>query len=163
MSWSIDLEEQYDKIYRYCFYKLRSQEAAEDVTQEAFLRFMGLADAVPDRTEGDCGRNYGLPYLYTIARNLCVDEFRRRRREAFCEDGEWAEQIKDADHTEKVVEQMALKNALAKLSGEEREMILLRYVNEEPLSVICEMYHISRFTAHRKLKRSLARLRELMG
>ena len=36
----IDLEEQYDKIYRYCYYKLHHREKAEDITQEAFLRFL---------------------------------------------------------------------------------------------------------------------------
>ena len=32
---SMDYEEQYDKIYRYCFFKLHDRECAEDVTQEA--------------------------------------------------------------------------------------------------------------------------------
>jgi len=32
-----DTEEQYDKIYRYCYFKLHSRELAEDVTQETFL------------------------------------------------------------------------------------------------------------------------------
>uniref|UniRef100_UPI004056704F RNA polymerase sigma factor n=1 Tax=Acetatifactor sp. TaxID=1872090 RepID=UPI004056704F len=36
---SLDLEEQYDKIYRYCYFKVRKREVAEDITQEAFLRF----------------------------------------------------------------------------------------------------------------------------
>lgn len=162
MNWSIDLEEQYDKIYRYCYYRLRSREAAEDVTQEAFLRFLGLADAAPARGEEDCGRGYGPAYLYTIARNLCMDEFRRRKRTVSSGAEGWAEQIADADQAEKVLEQIALENALSKLSGEERELILLRYANEEPFAVICEIFAISRFTAHRRLKRALTKLRESM-
>lgn len=35
-----DLDEQYDKIYRYCYMKLRHQQAAEDITQKTFLRFL---------------------------------------------------------------------------------------------------------------------------
>ena len=35
-----DMDEQYDKIYRYCYMKLKHRQAAEDVTQEAFLRFL---------------------------------------------------------------------------------------------------------------------------
>ncbi len=35
----MDLEEQYDKIYRYCYFKVRRRETAEDITQETFLRF----------------------------------------------------------------------------------------------------------------------------
>ncbi len=33
-----DMDEQYDKIYRYCYMKLKHRQAAEDVTQETFLR-----------------------------------------------------------------------------------------------------------------------------
>ena len=36
----MDLEELYDKVYRYCYMKLRHPQAAEDITQEAFLRFL---------------------------------------------------------------------------------------------------------------------------
>ena len=35
----LDLEEQYDKIYRYCYFKLHHQQSAEDITQETFLRY----------------------------------------------------------------------------------------------------------------------------
>lgn len=65
----MDFEEQYDKIYRYAYYKMKQAEIAEDITQETFLRFL----------ESDTYRNTGqaLQYLYTIARNLCMDEFRK--------------------------------------------------------------------------------------
>ncbi|MDE5589874.1 MAG: RNA polymerase subunit sigma-24, partial [Acetatifactor sp.] len=53
----MDLDEQYDKIYRYCFFRLRQRETAEDITQETFLRFF----------ESTTYRNTGqaLRYLYT--------------------------------------------------------------------------------------------------
>ena len=37
---SVDIEEQYEKIYRYCYFKLKNRESAEDITQEAFLRYL---------------------------------------------------------------------------------------------------------------------------
>ena len=30
---TLDIDTQYDRIYRYCYYRLRSREEAEDVTQ----------------------------------------------------------------------------------------------------------------------------------
>ena len=66
---AIDIEEQYDKIYRYCYYHLRDLERAEDVTQETFLRWFS-SDTYRDR-------NQLLHYLYTVARHLCADEARR--------------------------------------------------------------------------------------
>lgn len=35
---SMDEKTLYDKIYRYCYYRLGQAELAEDITQEAFLR-----------------------------------------------------------------------------------------------------------------------------
>ena len=35
----MDIEEQYDKIYRYCYFKLYDTQLAQDITQETFLRF----------------------------------------------------------------------------------------------------------------------------
>ena len=37
---SLDINEQYDKIYRYCFLRVRHKETAEDLTQETFLRYL---------------------------------------------------------------------------------------------------------------------------
>lgn len=54
----MDLEKQYDKIYRYCYFRLHDEQSAQDITQETFLRFY-RQDLKPDH-----GRE--LPYLYTI-------------------------------------------------------------------------------------------------
>ena len=62
----MDLEEQYDKIYRYCYFKIRQREIAEDITQETFLRFFERSDYI--------SKGRSLQYLYTIARHLCIDE-----------------------------------------------------------------------------------------
>lgn len=47
--------------------------------------------------------------------------------------------------------------------AEERELILLRYVNEVPVVVMSQLYGISRFALHRKLKAILAKLRKHFG
>lgn len=66
----MDIEEQYDKIYRYCYFKLYDKQLAQDITQETFLRFF--------RQDLCLDSNKELPYLYTIAKNLCVDNFRKK-------------------------------------------------------------------------------------
>jgi len=37
---SLNLEEQYDRIYKYLYFRLHDQHTAEDLTQETFLRFI---------------------------------------------------------------------------------------------------------------------------
>lgn len=56
---SADIEEQYDKIYRYCYFKTQNAALAEDLTQECFLKYISQNTYVE--------RGKELAYLYTIA------------------------------------------------------------------------------------------------
>ena len=64
----LNLEEQFDRIFKYLYFHLHDKHMAEDMTQKAFLRFLG------SRTYRDENRH--LQYLYTIARNLCSQYYR---------------------------------------------------------------------------------------
>ena len=142
----MDYEAQYDKIYRYCYFKLQNQTVAEDVTQETFLRFLESS------TYKERGRE--LNYLYTIARNLCIDESRKRVSD------ELSEEISEEGPEERLLERVVMKQAMEKLTTEERELVLLRYVNEVPVKVICELRGCSRFSLNRQMKQVLKKLRE---
>lgn len=141
---SMDLEEQYDKIYRYCYFKLHHRETAEDITQETFLRFLDSG------TYHDTGR--ALRYLYTIAGNLCIDEYRRRPVEPLSED------LAASEPQNQLLTNMAVRQALQELSPEDQELLLLRYVNEVPMAVICSLLNISRFAAYRRIQKALNQL-----
>ena len=67
----MDLEDQYDKLYRYCYFRVRDVQTAEDLVQETFLRWL---DHYPGQREREA-----LPTLYTIARNVFLDQTRRKR------------------------------------------------------------------------------------
>lgn len=143
---ALDIEEQYEKIYRYCFYRLQDKEMAEDVTQETFLRWFA----------SDTYRNQGqlLQYLYTVARNLCADEFRRSAFQPIPED------IPSED-TDPLLS-IALRTELDKLNGEDRELVLLRYINKVPMGVLCKLYGQSRFSLYRRIKHILKVLRDAL-
>ncbi len=141
---ALDIEEQYDKIYRYCFFRLRDRHRAEDVTQETFLRWLA------SDTYRDTGQT--LQYLYTVARNLCADEGRRPTAEPLPED-------LPAEGGDPLVS-IALRSELDRLSPEDRELVLLRVVNEVPVGVLCRLYGVSRFALYRRLRGILKRLRE---
>ena len=145
----MDYEAQYDKIYRYCYYKVNNAAVAEDITQETFLRFL------ENNTYKENGK--GLNYLYTIARNLCIDEYRKRVTE------ELPEELAENGLEESMIESLSMKLALSKLSPMERELILLRFVNEVPVKVICELQECSRFALNRRIKQVLKKLREYLA
>lgn len=143
---AIDIEEQYDKIYRYCYYRLRDRERAEDVTQETFLRWFA-SDTCRDK-------NQLLRYLYTVARNLCIDEYRRPVTQPLPED--LPEQERDP------LASLVLRAELDKLAPEDRELVLLRYVNEVPMAVLGQLYGLSRFALRRRLNGILKTLRKAL-
>ena len=144
----MDIEEQYDKIYRYCYFKMYDDQIAQEITQETFLRFykQGL----------NLGSDKELPYLYTIAKNLCIDHFRRRTTESL---EEITEEVID-DPTEDLISNLTLRMIMSKLPEDEQELIFLRYVNEISVTAICKITGLSRFAVYRRLSKSLKWLKE---
>jgi len=147
-SVSVDLNEQYDKIFRYCYFKVRNRTVAEDITQETFLRFFERQNK-----ENDIVKE--MHYLYTIAGNLCADQFRKKQSEELTDDIP-----DDKDHEDDILTSVALGSAMKKLSNEERELIILRYVNEVPVSVLSRLYGISRFAMSRRIRRIVSFLKK---
>ena len=139
---SVELKDQYDRILRYCFYKIHDRDKAEDITQETFLRFLEHSDYH--------GIGKDLQYLYTIAGNLCADCYRKMPSE------ELTDTIPDdADEEEQVLTGVALSSAIRKLPPEDAELILLRYANEVPVSVLSKIHGVSRFSMNRRIKKIL--------
>ena len=148
---SMDLEAVYDKIYRYVCFKIKDRATAEDITQETFLR------AIDKR-----GSAYScnIRYLYTIAKNLCVDEYRRIRPDPISEEYEHDQASSDRS----LEDVLAVREAVAKLPIEDQEILLLRYVNNESVNTVSKALGISRFAVYRRLKSAEDKLRkDLVG
>ena len=143
----MDLENAYDKIYRYVYFRIKDQTVAEDITQETFLRFISQKGNIHD---------YEMKYLYTIARNLCIDEFRRVKPDSLSEDYEHIASVQG----DSLEERMAVRDAVAKLPVEDQEMLLLRHVNNESVGTISKTLGISRFALYRRLKSAEDKLRD---
>ncbi len=145
---SIDIKEQYDKIYRFCYYKVGNHVIAEDLTQETFLKYFAQTSYL------EHGKK--LAYLYTIARNLCIDHYRRRREETL------SEEAPDADHFGQVELSIALRQALKILPVAEQELLLFRYANELSVREISSIMGISRFTVYRKMNSAVGTLKKIL-
>ncbi|MCR5390003.1 MAG: sigma-70 family RNA polymerase sigma factor [Lachnospiraceae bacterium] len=141
----MDIESYYDKIYRYIYFKVNNKTLAEDLTQETFLRFLRSDCNEPER------------YLYTIAGNLCIDEY-RRIKPVYTED-EDITQVEEG-FEEEILEKQLWINALKNLSDEDCEMVILRFVNDEPIGEIAKLYGISRFALTRRLNKAKTLLKE---
>lgn len=144
----MDLEEQYDKIFHYCCFKIYDRQTAQDITQETFLRFY--------RRNPKLESGKMLPYLYATARNLCADEFRKKPVYSM----EDAEEKSVCDASEVIINNLALRAAMARLPAEDQELLFLRYVQEISVVSICKITGISRFAVYRRLTRATRQLKE---
>lgn len=144
----MDISEQYDKLLRYCYMRVRNQSLAEDITQDAFAKFY----------ESTSYHNQGkeLPYLYTIASNLCIDYYRKQKDVI----SDISEACTVCDETDVILTRVEIEQALDKLELSERELVTLKFISELSDADIGKMLGISRFSVHRRIKSVLKKLRE---
>ncbi len=151
----MDIEQQYDKLLRYCYMKLRDRTLAEDITQETFIRFFESKDYHSIGKE--------MAYLYTIARNLCIDSFRKQKDELI-EDlpAKIQEMPESRDKVESIVDRVSIEQALDHLTDDEREAVVLRFSGELSVEEIAKTMDISRFAVRRRISSALEKLRKEM-
>ncbi|MDO5424653.1 MAG: RNA polymerase sigma factor [Eubacteriales bacterium] len=146
------IRENYADIYRYCFYHVGEKDLAQDITQEAFLKFLKGLEHYEE---------YGKlkNYLYVIARNCIRDSFRKPRETAL-EDA--AEPFSDGG-LEGLPARVDLSRALQSLEPLERELLLLRYEQELKLRDIARILQLPVSTARYKLKHAEKTLKARLG
>ncbi len=135
-------------------------DAAEDVTQEAFLAaWRGLPSF-----RGECQFS---TWLYRLVSNAAVDYLRREKKHRGSEDVDELEVADGAPSPQEKSEQRdtreAVRRALGALSPEHREILLLRYMQELDYGEIAAALGISEGTVKSRISRAKARLREALG
>lgn len=161
----------YAQILQYCSYHCADREWAQDLTQETFERFFRkLADY----------RHHGksLNYLYTIARNLCIDWGRKNRElvmESIAEvederkellQKKWIDQYgqyNGTDESDRLDERLVMEAALAKLPAELREVVILHYFQELSMRETADILQIGLPLVKYRIKKAKELLREFLG
>jgi RNA polymerase sigma-70 factor, ECF subfamily len=114
------------KVYRYVYFRVDNEATAEDLTSEVFVR---LVERIP-------GFHYRgrplLAWLYTIARNLVIDHYRRRGRitEFPLDDSLVADGPDPSQTANRSFDRARLVRALDDLTDAQREVILLKFFEE---------------------------------
>jgi RNA polymerase sigma-70 factor (ECF subfamily) len=146
-----------DDVYAYVATLLRDRAAAEDVTALAFER------AYRRRGTFDRRRGEERAWLFGIARNAALDELRRRRRVTqLAADPEApslpAEALEDA--AEVALRRTAVREALANLSGREREIVALKFHAGLSNAELARVLGVSESNAGTLLYRTMEKLRK---
>jgi RNA polymerase sigma-70 factor (ECF subfamily) len=161
-------------VYNFVFRQLREQSVAEDVTQEVFLRVVQKAGEFKHEARFST-------WLYSITRNLCVDQLRRlsHRRHASLD----APRAGASDDTTSLGEGVAdphprasaersaessevlasIVLAVESLPDDQREVFLLREVAHLPFREIAEITEIPENTVKSRMRYALDRLRDALS
>ncbi len=110
-----------ESVYGYLSRRSPDRETAEDLTSQTFLR------ALENIRKYDAAKGPLRAWLFTIARNLLTDHFRRDRRGEpieFAEEVPGDDDVRDAVHVR--LQSAQLRDALVRLSPIQREVVTLR-------------------------------------
>lgn len=135
-------------IIRYLQVLLGDDDLALDCAQDTFVRAYDHLRR---------GRSLTSAWLYTVARNRAMDEFRQRK--TLRQDSDELEQI-PADG-ERDAHDAAVRRVMAAMRTEDREILYLHTVDRFTTEEIAEMLHIRPGAARTRLMRARDRFRRL--
>ena len=119
-------ERYYNGVYKYIYYRVGDQGLAEDLTMEVFVKALEAIEGFTFR---------GVPFsawLYRIASNLVIDHFRRQPGQPALSLEE--KLVATSEHPAMVALEsefthQALRRALAELTDDQQQVILLKFVD----------------------------------
>ena len=159
-------------VFNFCLRIVGQRERAEDLVQETFLKMAKNASAFRERAKLKT-------WMYTIARNLCIDELRKMRhrnaasldRPAGPADEDprpLVDRVASADAgPDRAAEAARLKpllvEALAALPDEQREVFVLREYAGVPFKEIAEITGTPVNTVKSRMRYALEGLRRYLS
>ncbi len=139
------------RLYTIALRVLQHPEDAQDAVQQAFLQVWRRRDAYNPRWRLSA-------WLYRIVTNICIDEYRRRKRQRMASDAIRDDNVSEYDPPDKSYEKLerraALYEALDRLSLEDRIILILCYMKGMSYSEAAEVRGISVNTLKKRLQRA---------
>ena len=166
-SFEILLTRHRKPVFNFILRFVGSRETAEDLLQETFLRVIKGAEAYQRQAKFTT-------WLYTIARNLCVDQSRRAKHRkaqsldapmnSSAESGTLLDVLPSGEMASDRLagnKQLHLKlnEALSRLSEEQREVFLMREFLDMPFKEIADVIGVPENTVKSRMRYALEKLR----
>ena len=147
-------------VYNKCYGFARSQDEAEDLTQDVFLMlFVKLASFK--------GKSKFSTWLYSFTYNFCVNYVNRNKQRKISDksvpmddvDYKVADEVPD----ESIYEMKAhkLEKALGMLSAEDKSILLLKYQDGASIKELAELMELGESAIKMRLKRAKGKLLEI--
>ncbi len=147
-------------VYNKCYGFARSQDEAEDLTQDVFLMlFVKLASFK--------GKSKFSTWLYSFTYNFCVNYVNRNKQRKMSDksvsmddvDYKMADEVSD----ESIYEMKAntLEKALEMIAPEDKSILLLKYQDGASIKELADLLELGESAIKMRLKRAKAKLLEI--
>lgn len=152
-------EHYYEDIYHYIYYRTPTTSVAEDLTAEVFLKVLESIDSFTFR---------GIPlsaWLFRIARSVVADYFRQEPKqvEVPLTEGMLPPEAGADETFERELDQKQLGRALDNLTEDQREVIILKFVEGLSNSEVAQILEKSEGAIKSLQHRALNSLNRVWG
>lgn len=163
-AWERIVREYSRSVYKLAYRFTNRHESAEDLTQEVFIRIYRSLEQY-DPALGDLAN-----WLMRLARNLIIDDYRKRRRQPT----DTSDDLDDHMHhlsgsfespqrnIERQERSLQVRAAIEKLSPELRECVILRDIDELSYQEIVDRLKIPEGTVKSRINRGRLELAKVL-
>lgn len=144
----------YRPLYSFVLSILKNHDNSLDIIQDTYIKIKSSAHLYKPMGKP-------LAWVFTIARNLCMDSFAKNKRFADMEDDQIEDSL-DFSFVSDPMDRLVLESAMKVLSEEEAEIILLFAVQGYKHREIAELLGMKQNTVISKYNRGLKKLREYL-
>lgn len=151
-------EHYHQAVFRYLYYRVGDRQTAEDLTSEVFLRMLRfLGNFRPPSSTFPA-------WLFQIARNLSVDHFRKAsvRDHVALEESTVPDTGRVDSEVDRKLSSETLGRALEKLTDEQRDVIMLRFIAEMPIAETAQVLDKTEDAVKGLQRRALLALRKIL-
>jgi RNA polymerase sigma-70 factor (ECF subfamily) len=146
-------------VYRRCLRLLGDRSAAQDATQEVFVKLLGSMEQLSSRETV-------LPWIYRVATNHCLNllrDSRRRGEEAATEDRDALAGPDGASRPDALVDWALARTVLTRFDGVTQSVAVGVFVDGMNHDEVADALGISRRTVSRRLERFVEGARRFLG
>ncbi|HZQ10821.1 MAG TPA: sigma-70 family RNA polymerase sigma factor [Anaerolineae bacterium] len=150
-----------DRVFRFIYYRVQDRPHAEDLTNEVFIRM--LESITNFHASGDDAALLLTGWIFTIARNIVIDYYRRQKTQNADPLSDTAEEIPDDTFDSDFhLTRADLQLALAKLTEEQQTVLLLRFEEGFTSAQIAKMMGKTDMAIKALQRRALASMARLL-
>lgn len=146
-------------IYTFIFYRVNDTQTAEDLTSDVFVRMVTAIDRYREK------RDTILPWLYTIARNMITDHYRKNANQPTLVEVKESMAAEGSSPEQDVSLQLGtdcLKKALRHLTDEQQQVVIGKFIEGRSNREIASLTDRTEGAVKSLQHRALAALRRVI-